>query len=54
MVETPTLKEMKERPCTLEELQAALVKLTEFHNKHVELTATKLKQKQDKPWTATM
>ena len=29
----PTLKELKERPCSAEELQAALVHLIELHNK---------------------
>ena len=28
----PKLKDLKERPCSLEELQAALVQLIELHN----------------------
>jgi hypothetical protein len=31
-VNAPTLEELKSRPCSLEELQAALVQLIELHN----------------------
>jgi hypothetical protein len=31
-VKSPKLKDLKERPCSLEELQAALIKLIELHN----------------------
>ena len=33
IVKTPTLSELKQRQCSPEELQAALVKLIELHNK---------------------
>ncbi len=31
-MKAPTLKELKERPCSSEELQATLVQLIEHHN----------------------
>lgn len=31
-VKAPNLKMLKKRPCTLEELQATLLKLAELHN----------------------
>ena len=54
MATAPTLKEMKERPCTLEELQAALVKLAEAHNRQGELMNEAISRKQDKQWRATI
>lgn len=54
MVTAPTLKEMKERLCTLEELQAALVKMVEAHNRQGELMNKVISRKQDKQWRATI
>ncbi len=54
MVTAPTLKELKERPCTLEELQAALVKLMDLHNEQVKLMEAAINRKQDRPWLATI
>lgn len=31
-IKAPTLKELRTGPCTLEELQAAIVKLADHHN----------------------
>lgn len=33
MGKSPTIEELKTRPCTLEELQAALVQTIELHNR---------------------
>lgn len=52
MTKAPKLKELKERPCTLEELQAALVKLIELHNKQGKVMEEAINRKQDREWRA--
>lgn len=50
----PTLEELKTKPCTLEELQAALVNLIELYNKQGKLMSDAINNKQDRPWRATI
>ena len=52
--EAPDLATLRSRPCTLEELQAALVKLIELHNSHAIKISSELDQKQPKEWRATI
>lgn len=54
MVTAPTLKELKERQCTLEELQAFLIKLTELYNEQGKRMNEAINRKQDRPWRATI
>ena len=48
------LAELKSRPCTLEELQAALVNLIELYNKQGEAMNAAINRKQDREWRATI
>lgn len=50
----PTLAELKSRPCTLEELQAAIVHLIERHNEQGKLMEAAINRKQDRLWRATL
>lgn len=43
LVNAPSLKELRERPCSLEELQAALVKIIDLHNKREESIVNMIK-----------
>jgi len=53
-----SLKELKSRPCSLEELQGFLIKLTELYNEQgfvMEAAINGLRQgKQDREWRANM
>lgn len=51
-VKAPSLTELKSRPCSLEELQAALVQLIEVVN--VNALQRSMAGKQDKEWRATL
>lgn len=51
---SPKLLELKTRPCTLEEVQAALVQLIELHNKFCDETNTTLRNKQDRPFKTSL
>jgi len=48
------LAELKSRPCSLEELQAAVVHLIERHNEQGQLMEAAINRKQDRPWRATL
>ncbi len=50
----PKLAELKTRPCSLEELQSALVNLIELYNKQGEAMNAAISRKQDKEWRATL
>lgn len=50
----PKLAELKSRPCSLEELQAALVNLIELYNKQGEVMNAAINRKQDREWRATL
>ncbi len=50
----PTLEELLSRPCTVEELQAALVNLIELYNKQGQKMEAAINGKQSKEWRATM
>lgn len=52
--QTPTLEELKSRPCSLEELQSVLVKFIEAYNKQGKAINDAINRKQDKPWRATI
>lgn len=49
-----TLAELKERECTVAELQSALVNLIELYNKQMQLFAKELAEKQTRSWRATI
>ena len=53
-VMAPSLTELKSRPCTLEELQSALVNLIDAYNKQGRLMAQAIGSKQDREWRATL
>ena len=56
-VAAPRLTELKERKCSIEELQAALVQLIEITNLNQAAVcelADRVDQKQDRPWRATL
>lgn len=53
-VKAPTLAELKSRPCTLEELQAALVYLIDLYNEQGKIMQEAIHKKQDKEWRATI
>jgi hypothetical protein len=53
-VKAPELNELKSRPCTLEEIQAALVKLIELYNEQGKLMNKAINRKQDREWRATI
>lgn len=56
-VKAPRLSELKDRECSLLELQAALVQLIEIFNVSEEETARladRVAQKQDREWRATI
>lgn len=48
----PKLKELQERQCTIEELQAALVNLIELYNEQGKLMQAAINRKQNKEWRA--
>jgi hypothetical protein len=48
----PTLHELRTRPCTLEELQLALVSLIEKHNELNKQTDARFKNTEPKVWRA--
>jgi hypothetical protein len=50
----PTLKELKSRPCSLEELQAALVQLIDMYNDSRIKFSNALNKKEDHKWRATI
>lgn len=50
----PKLSELKSRPCSLEELQAALVELIELYNQQGKVMNDAINRKQDKEWRATL
>jgi hypothetical protein len=54
MIEAPKLAELKSRPCSLEELQAVLVKLIELYNEQGKIMNAAINRKQDKEWRATI
>lgn len=54
MNKAPTLEELRSRQCSLEEIQAMLVKLIDLYNAHVKTTNEAINRKQDKPWRATI
>ena len=54
LIAAPKLAELKSRPCTLEELQAALVNLIELYNKQGEAMNAAINRKQDREWRATI
>ena len=57
-VEAPTLADLSSRPCSLEEIQAALVKLIGIVNDQNEDVAREINQinrnKQDREWRASL
>lgn len=53
-VVAPRLKELKERQCSLAELQASLVQLIEMCNAQNADVARALDNKKDKEWRATL
>jgi hypothetical protein len=53
-MKTPKLSELKSRPCTLEELQAALVELIELYNAQCKLMSDAINRKEDRKWQATL
>lgn len=56
-VKAPRLTELKERECSLPELQAALVQLIEIFNaseKETAKLADRVERKQDREWRATI
>lgn len=53
-VRVPTLKEMQTRPCTVEELQAALVNLIELYNAQGAKMEAAINGKQPTEWRATI
>lgn len=57
-VEPISLVELKSRPCSLEELQAFVIKLTDLYNEQgllMEAAINRLKaNKQDREWRANM
>ena len=50
----PKLSELKTRPCSVEELQAALVQLIDLYNEQGELMQAAINRKQDREWRATL
>jgi hypothetical protein len=48
------LSELKSRPCSLEELQAALVEMIELYNQQGKVMNDAINRKQDKEWRATL
>lgn len=53
-VVAPSLEELKTRPCTLEELQAALIKFIELYNEQGKVMNAAINGKQDRKWRATI
>lgn len=53
-ITTPSLKEMKERKCTLEELQAKLIEFIEHYNKEMHRIEIAINSKEDRVWRATI
>lgn len=51
-IKAPRLSELKERPCSLEEIQAALVKFMELYNEQGRLMDAAIRRKADKEWRA--
>ena len=53
-VNTPSLDELRNRPCSLAEVQAMLVKLIDLYNAQGKAMNEAINRKQDKPWRATI
>ena len=53
-VEIPTLDEMRERQCSLEELQAKLVDFIDHYNFEMLRISNAINLKEDKVWRATI
>lgn len=53
-VVAPKLAELKSRPCSLEELQAALVQLIELYNEQGEVMEAAINRKENREWRSTM
>ncbi len=52
--DAPSLSDLKTRPCSLEELQAALVKLIDLYNVQGSVMNKAINAKQDRVWQATL
>jgi hypothetical protein len=52
--EAPSLEELRSRQCTLEELQAAMVKFIDLYNEQGRRVQDAINKKQDREWRATM
>ena len=50
----PKLEELRSRPCTLEELQAAFVNLVDLYNEQGKVMEAAINRKQDREWRATI
>ena len=53
-VTIPTLEEMRERQCSLEELQAKLVDFIDHYNSEMKGVCDAINSKQDREWIATI
>lgn len=53
-VVAPKLSELKSRPCSLEELQAALVQLIELYNEQGAVMEAAINRKENREWRSTM
>ena len=53
-VEIPTLDEMRERQCSLEELQAKLVDFIDHYNFEMSRIANAINSKEDRIWISTI
>lgn len=54
LASAPKLAELKSRPCSLAELQAAMVNLIELYNAQGEAMNAAINRKQDREWRATL
>lgn len=50
----PKLEDIRSRPCTLEELQAAFVNLVDLYNEQGKRMEAAINRKQDREWRATL
>ena len=53
-VPIPTLEEMRERQCSLEELQAKFVDFIDHYNSEMKRVCDAINSKEDKEWRATI
>jgi hypothetical protein len=53
-VKIPTLDEMRERPCSLEELQAKLIDFIDHYNSEMARISNAANLKEDRIWRATI